>query len=65
MWIQISQLLRRLADQDPTIYHVAYFILHDLVDMIMTCLHMLKIASDDNIYLLLEISKLASAKFDP
>ena len=50
MWIQI----RKLADQGPTVYYVAYIILHGLVDMIMTCFDMLKIASDDNFYLLLE-----------
>ena len=53
MWIQISQLMK-LADHDSTVYHVAYVILHGLVDMIMTCFHMLKIASDDNFYLFLE-----------
>ena len=69
MWILISQLLRKLADQDPPVYQAAYVMLHGLVDM-MTCFHMLKIASGGNIYLLLEkkllaFSKLASAKFDP
>ena len=53
--IQISQLLQKLADQDPTVYLAAYVMLHDLVDiMIMMCFHMLKIASDGSIYLLLE-----------
>ena len=54
MWIQISQLLKKLTDQDPTVYHAAYVILHGLVDMI--CFHILKIhvhvASDDDFYLL-------------
>ena len=55
MWIQISQLLKKPADQDPTVYHAAYVMLHDLVDIMMvTCFHMLKIASDGNFYLLLE-----------
>ena len=54
MWIQISQLLKKLADQNPTVYHAAYFILHSLVDTIM----ILIIASDGYFYLL-------SAKFDP
>ena len=52
MWIQISQLLKKLADQDPTVYHAAYVILHSLVDMIMICFHILKIASDGDFYLL-------------
>ena len=57
MLIQISQLLKKLADQHPTVYHAAYVMLHDLVDIIiLTCFHMLKIASDDNFYLLLEIA---------
>ena len=28
MWIQISQLLKKLADQDPTVYHTAYVMFH-------------------------------------
>ena len=52
--ILISQLLRKLADQDPTVYYAAYVMLPGLVDMIVTCFHMLKIASDGNFYLLLE-----------
>ena len=40
-----------------------------LVDMKMTCFHLLKVASDGNFYFvwrnLLAFSKLASAKFDP
>ena len=63
MWIQISQLLSMLADQDPTVYHVAYVILQGFVNMILTWATMLKIASDDNFYLLSE--KTTSAKFDP
>ena len=43
-----------LANQDPTVYYAAYVMLHDLVDMIVTCFHMLKIASDGNFYLLLK-----------
>ena len=44
--------------------------LHNLVDMRVTFIHLLKIASDGNFYLLLwrkllVFSKLASAKFDP
>ena len=54
MWIQISQLLQKLADQDPTVYHAAYAMLHSLVDMIVICFHMLKIASDGDFYVLLE-----------
>ena len=53
--IKISQLLKKLVDQLPTVYLAAYVMLHDLVDiMILTCFYMLKIASDDNFYLLLE-----------
>ena len=45
----------KLADQHPTVYYAAYVMLHDLVDiMILTCFHMLKIASDNNFCLLLE-----------
>ena len=29
-------LLRKLADQDPTVYHVAYVMLPGLVDKIVT-----------------------------
>ena len=45
MWIQISQL----ADQDPTVYHAAYVVLHGLVYMIMICFHILKIVSDGDV----------------
>ena len=58
VWILISQLPQKLADQDPTVYHVAYIMLHGLVDMIVT-FHMLKVASDGNFYLLLEKKLLA------
>ena len=55
VWVQISQLLRKLADLDPTVYHAAYVMMHDLVDiMTVSCFHMLKIASDGNFFLLLE-----------
>ena len=30
---------QKLADQDPTVYHAAYVILHGLVDMIMMFSH--------------------------
>ena len=48
MRIQISQLLKKLADQDPTVYHAAYVILHGL----KICFYILKIASDGDFYLL-------------
>ena len=62
MWIKISQLLKKQADQDPTVCHAAFGMLDGLVDMIVTCFHMLKIArlSDDN-YLIPAFSKFASA----
>ena len=50
MWIQISQLLKKLVDQDPTVYYAAYVMAHGLVDMIVTCFHMLEIARDSNFY---------------
>ena len=60
MWIQISQLLRKLVDQDPTVYYApyvmatvyyaAYVMAHGLVDMIVTCFHLLKIARDSNFF---------------
>ena len=46
--IQISQLLKKLADQDPRCLPCSY----GLVDMVVICFHMLKIPSDDNFYLL-------------
>ena len=43
MWIQ-----KKLADRDPTVYHHATYVMFlGLVDMIVTCFHMQKIASDD------------------
>ena len=62
VWIQISQLLQKLADQDPTVCHAAYIILHGLVDMIMICFHILKIASDGDFYLLFWRKLLAFSK---
>ena len=53
VWIQISQLFQKLADQDPTVYHAAYVILYSLVDMIMICFHILKIATCDGYFYLL------------
>ena len=52
VWIQISQFLLKLADQDLHCFLKMYAVLHNLVDMRATCFHMLKIASDGNFYLL-------------
>ena len=38
--------------RNPNVYHAAYDMLHGLVDMIVTCFHMLKIASDGDFNLL-------------
>ena len=38
----------------PTVYHAAYVMLHGLVDVVVTCFYVLKIASDSDFYLLLE-----------
>ena len=46
-----SASFKKLADQDPTVYHAAYVILHGLVDTIM-CFHILIIASGGDFYLL-------------
>ena len=35
---------------DSTVYYAAYVMAHGLVDMILTCFHLLKIASDSNFY---------------
>ena len=51
MWILINQLLKKLADQDCTVYHAAYILLLGLVDMIIICFHILKKASDGYFYL--------------
>ena len=40
MWIQISQLLKELADQALTVYRAAYVLLHGFLDMIVTFFHM-------------------------
>ena len=42
VWILNSQLLKKLADKYPTVYHAAYVMLHSLVDMIVSCFHLLK-----------------------
>ena len=44
----------KLFGWDPAVCHAAYVILHGLCDMIVSCFHMLKKASDGNFYLLLE-----------
>ena len=44
VWIKISQLRKKQADQDPTVCHAAFGMLDGLVDMIVNCFHMLKIA---------------------
>ena len=46
----MANILRKLADQDPTVYHVAFVMLPGLVDKIATGFHMLKIASDGDFY---------------
>ena len=71
MWIQISQLLQKLADLDLHVCQVACAMSHDLFDTRVTCIHLLKISNDGNFFLLfgdillnvLAFSIQASAKF--
>ena len=42
VWIRMDQLLKKLADQYPTVYHAAYVMLYGLIDMIVTCFSLAK-----------------------
>ena len=55
VWIQISQLLQKLADLDLHVCHTACAMLHDFVDVRVTCIHLLKISNDGNFFLLFAI----------
>ena len=42
VWLQISQLLQKVADQDLHFCHAFYVLLYSLVDNRVTCFHLQK-----------------------
>ena len=54
MYLVVLRFFRSWLIRIYTVCHTTYAVLHSLVDMKMTCFHLLKVASDGNFYYFLE-----------